>query len=639
MGAIRARVAAWRPRPWVTALLATTLAVLSGLALLDAGRHARIVDELSAVGSQVTAYQEAAYLSATELSLIQASLAEPYGIERARLLGADRQTYEAMRAIAETEAEFAMQAGLIAVRQLNLRPQIENFLGQLDRGDRDAARVTLATMLEPAYGRIAERLGAMKNVYLARYRDRLASAEHDSAGLLRASLTTFGLSLVVLALFGWSSRAYRHAVERLAATDVLTGLPNRTAFTAHVQRALTAGPAPSVLIVNIDGFRYVNDQLGPRVGDLLLSEAGRRLAASVRSTDVVSRLGGDDFAVLLLDSDPAAAPEIAARLHAAFDESFLLDDVTVDLEVSVGAATAGPDDDLSTLLGHADTAMREAKEHREGFRAYVGKGQDGDARLTLLGDLRRGMDDPDQLTLHYQPKIALATGEMIGVEALARWTHPVTGPISPGQFIPVVESTGLIHRFTDRVLDIALRQAGAWLTAGHRVPVAVNVSTRSLLDPTFPERVGAALLAAGVPGELLCVEVTEHSVMSDPSTAIEALRRIRELGVKTSIDDYGTGYSSMSYLRLLPADELKIDRSFVMGITADAGSRALVASTVDLGHSLGLVVVAEGIEDQETADALTSLGCDTAQGYHFARPMPAADLTARLGAELVTSAG
>jgi EAL domain-containing protein (putative c-di-GMP-specific phosphodiesterase class I) len=257
-------------------------------------------------------------------------------------------------------------------------------------------------------------------------------------------------------------------------------------------------------------------------------------------------------------------------------------------------------------------------------------GHDPAARLTLLGDLRRALDDPAQLTLHYQPKIALGTGALAGVEALARWKHPVKGMISPGEFIPVIEATSLIHRFTDQVLAEALAQARRWLDAGHRVPVAVNISTRSLLDAGFGDRLTARLTESGVPAGLLCIEITEHTVMTDPETAIAALRRVRDLGVKTSIDDYGTGYSSMSYLKVLPVDELKIDRSFVCDVAEDTSSRALVASTVELGHNLGLSVVAEGVEDEATVAALGELGCDVAQGYFFSRPVPADELTGRI---------
>jgi EAL domain-containing protein (putative c-di-GMP-specific phosphodiesterase class I) len=279
----------------------------------------------------------------------------------------------------------------------------------------------------------------------------------------------------------------------------------------------------------------------------------------------------------------------------------------------------------------ADIAMYTAKEHRLGWtRFHPNQAHDTASRLTVLGDLRRALDTEDEIRLHFQPKISVSSGEIIGAEALARWQHPTRGMVGPVEFIPVLEGTSLIHRFTTRVLALALAQARQWLDAGHRVPVAVNVSTRSLLDLTFPDQVAEALAAAGVPGDLLCIEITENTVMADPERTIDVLRRIRDLGVTTAIDDFGTGYSSMAYLKILPVDEIKVDRSFVSDMAVDRSNRVLVESAVDLGHNLGLTVVAEGVEDASTVAALQELGCDVAQGYHFAKPLTPADFTAYL---------
>ncbi|MEU4163079.1 bifunctional diguanylate cyclase/phosphodiesterase [Actinoplanes sp. NPDC026670] len=627
-----------RTRRWVLGTLVGSLAMLSGYSLVDSGRHAAIVEDILRDGDRVTAYQEAAYLSAYEMSLIQATADNPAGPERQRVLAVDDQAHQATLAIAGAAPDTgdAAEAGTIAQRQINLRQDIIWFLNMLERGETDKAISTLDTLIEPSHQRNTERLLQLRDRYQQRYERNQDTARQDSHRLLWGSIITFTLSLLALGLFGWHTRAHRRQVESMAATDLLTGLPNRAAFTAHLHRALTAArpartaPGITVLTVNINGFRHVNDQLGPHIGDRLLAEAGWRLSAVVRDGDVVARTGGDEFAILLRDLDPNRAECVAARLREAFDEPFQLGDITVDLEISIGAATAAADDDVSTLLGHADSAMHDAKQQHDSFRRFSGNtGQDSADRLTLLGDLRRGLTDASQFTLHYQPKVSLADGSLSGVEALARWHHPTRGPVPPGQFVPVLETTSLIHPFTERVLTIALEQARAWLDAGHRVPVAVNVSTRSLLDESFPGRLATLLSAAGVPGELLCIEITEHTVLSDPTTTIEALRQIRDLGVKTSIDDFGTGYSSLTYLKLLPVDELKIDRSFVADMVADSSSHALVASAVDLAHNLNLTVVAEGVEDDRTAAALSGLGCDTAQGYHFARPVPAADLDAR----------
>jgi EAL domain-containing protein (putative c-di-GMP-specific phosphodiesterase class I) len=265
--------------------------------------------------------------------------------------------------------------------------------------------------------------------------------------------------------------------------------------------------------------------------------------------------------------------------------------------------------------------MYVAKRYRLGHAHYTEEQDDNTTtRLTLLSDLRRALDG-DEFELHYQPKIALDTGQLIGVEALARWRHPTRGLLFPDAFIAATESSNLCYRFTVYVLEKALRHTRSWGDRGVRLPVAVNVSTRCLLDNRLPETVAALLHSCGVPAELLCLEITEGSIMANPEQALDILGRIRALGVKTSIDDFGTGYSSMAYLKLLPVDELKIDRSFVSNVATDPKNAMLVQSTIDLGHNLGLSVTAEGVEDAETLAVLRGLSCDVAQGYFFARPL------------------
>ncbi|MEV6842449.1 bifunctional diguanylate cyclase/phosphodiesterase [Actinoplanes sp. NPDC051411] len=616
---------------WMTWTLAGLLALLSGYAVLGSWRQSQLIQRISLDASNTDLAQDANYQAVRELSLIQAALIEPDGDEEQRLPAAEDQVTAAVDRLLAADTDHRSRIQIIADRHARLRVAIATYSGQLDRFDLAAAHVTLETAIEPLTSVITNDLLDEQNEHVAAYARNQASARSDSRWLAGGSLVIFALGLCLLALFGWSNRAHRRLVERMATTDALTGLPNRSAFGAAVEIALAHG-RPTVLAANLDGFHDVNDRLGHHVGDLLLVEVGRRLAASVRERDAVARLGGDEFGVLLPAGDPQAGAILAARLIEAFNEPFLIGEVIIDLEVSIGAAAATPDTDVTTLLRQADIALHTAKEQRLGFHLYAAADcPDTAARLTLLGDLRRALEVDDQIALHYQPKIDVSTEAVVGVEALARWQHPERGPIPPGEFIPMLETTSLIHRFTDRVLGIALEQARAWLDAGHRVPVAVNVSTRSLLDTSFPDRVAQLLSDTEVPGAMLCIEITEHTVMSDPATTIEALRRIRALGVKTSIDDYGTGYSSMTYLKLLPLDELKIDRSFVHDMAIDHANRALVRSTVELGRNLGLTVVAEGVEDAETHVALQAVGCDLAQGYHFARPLPGDVLTARLG--------
>ncbi|WP_250006581.1 bifunctional diguanylate cyclase/phosphodiesterase [Actinoplanes sp. M2I2] len=628
MSLSRVRPARRAPRG-LTVLLALLLACLSGYAVVANWQQAALVRDVAEAGNDTDAYQAAAFDLTIEMAMLQATMLEPGGEERDELPAANQRTDASMVRMAAVDQEHGTAAADLAGRHHKLRMVVVGFLDQVDRGDTGAATITLEEVIEPEYTAMMSDLLAEQDHHLTEYGRQQADSLRESRNSIVTVLVVFLLGLIVLAGFGLSRRAHRRQVEALAAADPLTGLRNRAAFVEHAARALPG--RPTILVINVDGFRDVNEQLGHRIGDLLLVEAGRRLASLVRGGDVVARLGGDEFAVLLTDDDPRIGETIAARLTEAFDRSFVLDEVTVDLEVSIGAATADDGEDVITVLRHADAAMHEAKQHHAGFHRFDGEDrQDAAARLSLLGDLRRALDDPGQLALHYQPKIAVETGLLVGVESLARWHHPVRGPISPADFIPVLEVTNLMHRFTEQVLSMALRQARAWLDAGHRVPVAVNVSARSLLDPQFPGRVAALLAESGVPGELLSIEVTEYALMSDPDTAIAALHRLAAAGVKASIDDYGTGYSSMTYLKVLPIAELKIDRSFVLDLADNASSRALVASTVELGHRLGLTVVAEGVEDEAAVEALREIGCDTAQGYHFARPLPADALTARL---------
>ena len=431
--------------------------------------------------------------------------------------------------------------------------------------------------------------------------------------------------------------------ERLAyqaAHDHLTGLPNRVAL-LETGRALLrrtdrrAAPSLSVVMMDLDRFKEINDTLGHTYGDRLLAQVGHRLQALLRAQDVLARLGGDEFAVLMPGLDRDAAPVAAQRLLTAFTEPFTIDGLELDVEASIGVAVADHtltpgDDAIDALLREADIAMYTAKEVKTGVEVYDPLVDTHNrSRLVLLSDLRRGMAD-GQLELHYQPKVAFGSGELTGVEALVRWNHPTRGQLTPTEFLPVVEQTGLIVTLTDIVLDLALAQTRRWIDAGHAIQTAVNLSARCLHHLDLPDRVFTALAHHRVPARLLRLELTESALMADPAKALTILQRLHDGGVTLSIDDFGTGYSSMSYLKRLPVDELKVDRSFVAGMVTSAEDAALVRSVVDLGHNLGLDVVAEGVEDPLTTRALAELACDVGQGYHFARPGPASAVDAWL---------
>jgi predicted signal transduction protein with EAL and GGDEF domain len=432
---------------------------------------------------------------------------------------------------------------------------------------------------------------------------------------------------------------------RQATHDALTGLPNRLLFADRATQALAiarrSGAQPVVLMLDLDRFKEVNDTLGHQQGDLLLCQVAERLAQVLRDTDTVARFsggdesvvgggdtvarfGGDEFVVLLTDGGPLAGAHVATRIARALEAPFHLEEATVGIEASIGIAgsTAHQEPTLEDLLREADTAMYKAKIDRSGF-AHFAACHDGGAldRLTLIGELRQALDH-DELVLFYQPKIAIDTGELLSVEALLRWQHPTRGLLAPAEFIPVAEGSTLIHRLTTTVVDQALRFCRGWLDQGVRLPVAVNISTRNLYNPDFPTTIANRLAHAKVPAELLTIEITEGTVMTYPDLAQHILQQLRDMGVRLSVDDYGTGYSSLSYLKNLPVHELKIDKSFIAGMTSNPSDAIIVQSAVDLGHDLGLSVVAEGIENAATLNALKTLGVDIAQGFHIGHPMP-----------------
>ena len=443
------------------------------------------------------------------------------------------------------------------------------------------------------------------------------------------------------------TRALQESADRnrhQATHDALTGLPNRVLLRDRIEQALAAASRTSgevaVLLIDLDRFKEINDTLGHSYGDELLCQVGPRLESVLREGDTVARLGGDEFAILLPVVDGAVeAQAIAERLRGALHRRFEVQGVALDLEASVGIALSPwHGTNVEELLRNADIAMYEAKEVKAGAVLFIPEEHaTGRTRLTVLGDLRTALESGDELFLHYQPKVTLDGEQVEGLEALLRWQHPQLGLVPPSEFIPVAEGTGIIIRLTERVLGMALGAMRGWLDKDLAVPVAVNLSARCLLDASLPDLVARLLREHGVPASLLRLEVTESAVMSDAARCMDVLQRLHELGVRLSIDDFGTGYSSMVHLRRLPVDELKIDRSFVLGMTTMAADAVLVRTAIDLGHNLGLTVVAEGVEGLEHAVALRDLGCDVAQGYHYARPMPEADVTALLERSVLMS--
>jgi diguanylate cyclase (GGDEF)-like protein len=383
-----------------------------------------------------------------------------------------------------------------------------------------------------------------------------------------------------------------------------------------------------LLLTDLNRFKDINDTLGHHLGDLLLTQVAERLVDVLPATATVARLGGDEFAVLVpFVGDAGEALPVAARLHTALEQPFYLDELSVEVDTGIGVALY-PDHatDPDELLRMADIAMYASKTARLEYQLFEpGLDQHSPRKLALIGQLRNAIAE-GQLVLHYQPKVDARTGRVVGTEALVRWQHPDYGLLGPWEFISLAEATGLIHPLTFHVLELALRQQREWIDAGHDLRVAVNLSPHCLRDPAVPVRVERLLQETGVPPRLLVLEVTESAVMADSSRAVETLNQLHDLGVRLSIDDFGTEYSSLGRLKDLPVHELKIDRSFVSVMRSSRKELAIARTVIELGHSLGLEVVAEGVEDQATWTELELLRCDILQGFYIAKPMPADEL-------------
>ncbi len=447
---------------------------------------------------------------------------------------------------------------------------------------------------------------------------------HDEVGLLARGFDRMRTSIA----------SQREEILRLAYWDRLTGLPNRERFRQSLRMAIDGVKdlaLPLVVItLNVDRFKHVNDVLGYAFGDELLKAVAARLQQQVmRSGDLVARLGGDEFAILLTRSDAQGAMTLTERITKAFEAPLALGDQTVDLSASMGVACWPTDGaDADTVMSRSEIAMHAAKSKTAGVLRYSPALDSSSSQtLSLLSDLRRALQD-NELRLFLQPKLATATGEVVAAEALVRWLHPSRGLVPPLQFIPFAEQTGFVRQLTLWMFEEAARQwALLQPTAGH-LRVAINLSTRDLLDLDFPGRLADTMGKYGVSASAFCLEITESAIMDDPVRAETTLNRLAQQGFKLSIDDFGTGYSSLAYLKRLPVSELKIDKSFVMGMSDDMSDAKIVRSTVDLAHNLGLTVVAEGVENASILATLRELGCDEAQGYHISKPMPAVEFTA-----------
>jgi len=454
------------------------------------------------------------------------------------------------------------------------------------------------------------------------------AAETGTAGIAMVALVLLIFQYLVGELL--KSKQRGDELQRIATTDELTGLANRERFRSRLDERISAARNGNekfgVMLLDLDRFKEVNDTLGHHYGDELLRDLGPRLQQAIGTDGVVARLGGDEFAVLPAEStaDSDQLEAIAQRLIDCVQQPVVVDELTLDVGVSIGIARFPRDgEDPHSLLRSADVAMYAAKEAHSGCKVYAAALDRHSVRkLSVLSEFRHALDS-DEIVVFYQPIMLMDRNRVHGAEALVRWQHPELGLLPPSDFMPLVEQTGLIGPLTRHVLERAVAECAAWRQAGHALTVSVNLSVRNLLDPDLAALISDLMNTYRLTPSALELEITESMLMSDPDRSLVTLTRLSELDVGLSVDDYGTGYSSLANLRRLPIDELKIDRSFVSPMLSDESDLIIVRSTINLGHDLGLTVVAEGVEDEATLHRLEGLGCDLAQGYHFSKPLPA----------------
>jgi diguanylate cyclase (GGDEF)-like protein len=627
----------------LTTALAAVLLALAGYVIQGTVHTTRATEQQSHALVVDSLFSEARIAIAMQEVNLRHYQVEPSVAVQRRFTQVARTAADTLTQIADGDTGQARADALrLRGEQLAYQELAERLLAMI--ADSDPAYIRLDRLeVTPAFYTLQDDIDQVARSYHDDAQLQVAALRRTQVRLLIGTSVGFGLGLALVGMILQLVLSHqRRLVEQAAASrhlalhDPLTGLPNRTLFGQRLQSAITGldatgGHQVALMVIDLNGFKAVNDTLGHHAGDLVLLESGRRLAASVGADGVVARLGGDEFAVLLprVPSVPAAV-ELAERLVAELRRDFLLDEGPAAISGSLGIALGPLHGAGDELFRHADAAMYRAKGNGGGVAVYdAAADAETPDRMQLFADLRALLDSGDpggQLRLYYQPQVRLNDATVTAAEALVRWEHPARGLLPPATFLPVAESRGLEIRLTDHLLGLAVRQAAGWWRSGRPYRVAVNVSPGCLVDTGFVGRVLGALTQAGLPPSLLCLELTETSIMADPERAVRALHEIREHGITVSVDDFGTGFSSLAQLRRVPADELKIDRTFVRDLTPGTPDAVMVRSAIDLGHNLGLSVVAEGVEDVAALLRLREMACEYAQGYALSLPVPAAEL-------------
>jgi len=568
---------------------------------------------------------------------------EPSLASRARYEDAADDADEVLRRAAETATGKARKdAQRLNVKQAEFRAAADKLI-ELVTDRNPAASEQDRLEVAPAYYTLQEDINNVSRGYHAEAELLVADMRRVQGRILATTALGFALGIALVAMIwrlmlGYQRRLVEHAdaSQHRALHDPLTGLPNRSLFQERLATALSAGHARpdhrmATMIIDLNGFKGVNDTLGHQAGDELLIAAGRRLRDVVREGDIVARIGGDEFAVLLPTvAGIETAREIAERAAGELRRDFQLKAGSAAVSGSVGVAIGVNGTGAAELLRHADAAMYRAKTSGKGVACYDAEVDIGTPdRMALFGDLRTVLDSGDpyaQLTLYYQPQVRISDGTVTAAEALVRWRHPQLGLLLPDSFLAIAETGGLEVPLTHHVLRLAVADAARWDRTGRPLVVAVNVSPNCLLDDAFVSHVRAVLEEFSLPPTLLRLELTESTMMKEPDRALAVLHRVQKDGVQVSIDDFGTGFSSLNQLKRLTADELKIDRTFVQDLATNPGDAVLVRSSIDLAHNLDLFVTAEGVDDPAALAILRDLGCDYAQGFALARPVPSEGL-------------
>jgi diguanylate cyclase (GGDEF)-like protein len=634
-----------RVRTYFLALigLCTVILGIGGFALWSAATTKEAALQSTRATRVANAYGQARFAMISEESLERKYRLEPVPAIRKEYKGTTEAFVSALANIRSLGGPTDVRlVARLATEQRGYLKATARLFAAVDAHQTTLVLAIDSNEVDPTFGRIVAQVERASRAHAVAANGKLHSLRTSEQRVLVGTTIAIALGLALLGLFAVmlvnvnrQLRRQAAASEHEASHDNLTGLPNRTLLVDRMQELIATDPPHpepfSLMMIDLDRFKEINDTLGHHTGDLLLEAIGPRILPLLRQADTLARLSGDEFAVLLPAVDTAAARKLAERVLIALRAPLALPNFVTTIDSSIGIVTYPPHgEDTATLLQHADVAMYLAKAQRSGNAIYDPEHDPYDPRrLGLIADLRDAVA-AEAIDVHYQAKFDVRTLRAVGVEALARWNHPARGMISPDEFIPLAEHTGTIKKLTEHVLRQAVRQCRTWLDEGRDLPVSVNLSVANLLDIDLVPTVRLILEEERLAPEHLQFEITESVVMVDAERAEDILLELAGMGIGLAIDDFGTGYSSLAYLRRLPVQELKIDRSFVLRLGFDDEDAAIVRATIDLGHSLGLTVVAEGVEDARALRRLRELRCDTLQGFHLCRPQAAKDVIATL---------